>query len=221
MKPKFHIQHFSSLPSTNDYAKEHYVELQNRDVIVCDTQTNGRGRFDRVWKSGNDVTFSIVFHEHAPFSLSIPLAIVQALQKFHIESMIKWPNDILVQGKKVCGILIESIYEGNNLLAQIVGIGVNISTPPASLQAKAISVAIDKSELITAILQAYEELEQMKIGSILLMYRKFHYLMGRKIMLNDVLWNVEDINEDGYLIVQSGSTKRLLKSEEVTLQQIY
>lgn len=198
-----------------------YQNLTDRSVIVCDIQTRGRGRLQRVWESGNDLTCSILFQHHAPFSLSIPVAIVRALSKFHIDAMIKWPNDILINDKKVCGILIETLYEGSTLLAQVVGIGINLSTPPSTLEYKATSISLDKEALLEAILQAYEELEQKEMKDILSMYRSYHYLQGRTICLNDVVWDVVDVNEDGSLMVQCGTITRILTSEEITLEQIY
>ena len=220
MKHKFHIQQFTSLPSTNDYAKAHLHVIENREVILCDVQTNGRGRFDRVWESGNDITCSIVFHEDAPFSLLIPIAIVHALKHFEIKASIKWPNDILVDGKKVCGILIERIFEGE-CVSQVVGFGVNISKPVEALQHKASYVQVERMQLLDEILTCIEHFEGYNKQALLEEYRKFHYLQGRKIMLNDVLWNVVDIDEDGFLIVQHDTKRCILKSEEVTLQQIY
>ncbi|MEG0469655.1 MAG: biotin--[acetyl-CoA-carboxylase] ligase [Longicatena sp.] len=221
MKHKFHILRFSTLPSTNDYAKANMHTLQDKDVILCNQQTKGRGRFDRIWESGKDLTFTMVSHSAASHSLIAPCALIEALKQFQIHASIKWPNDILVEGKKVCGILIENVFIGNELAGEVIGIGVNLSPIPLQLQEKATYLNLDKDALLDEILFQYERLSALSTENILTIYRKANYLQGRKILLNDVLWYVEDISEEGYLILTDQETTKVLKSEEVSLSHIY
>lgn len=221
MKHKFHVQKFSTLPSTNDYAKVNMHCLQDKDVILCDQQTMGRGRFDRIWESGKDLTFTMVSHSAASHSLIAPCALIEALKQFQIQASIKWPNDILVDEKKVCGILIEKVFIGNELVGEAIGVGVNLSPIPVQLQDKATYLNLDKEVLLEEILFQYERLSTLSNEIILSIYRDANYLQGRKILLNDVLWYVEDINEEGYLILTNQETVKVLKSEEVSLSHIY
>ena len=221
MKHNFHIQRFDCLPSTNDYAKEHIKELKEGSVILCDQQTKGRGRFDRVWISKHDLTFSLVTQQLQAHNLMIPCAIIEACKSFGITAYIKWPNDIIVDDAKVCGILIETVYEGNQVLKKIIGIGVNLSPLPLDLQHKASYLCLDKEALLEEILSQYEHLSKLTNKEILYIYRKANYLQGRKILYDAVLWNVIDVNEEGCLVIKNKETTRILNSEEITLSHIY
>lgn len=221
----FHVLHFKELPSTSDYVKEHAQALQARDVIWAYKQTKGRGRFDRVWQSEQDVTFSILFHK-APLSHTIlaPLAVAYALSSLELEVQIKWPNDILYQGKKCGGILVERIYEGNQVLFDVAGIGINISGVFSSdLQDKAIALPItcDAEDILYRVLRMYEIILRMDEDSLLREYRRYNYLIGRTICLQGKQYQVIDVNKAGELIVQTDEEKRILRSEEITLEQIY
>lgn len=221
MKHNFSLVHFDTLPSTNDYAKLHYPEYQQASVIWCDQQTRGRGRFERQWDSHRDLTFSIIYKKSYPHHVLAPLAIVQALQTYGYACQIKWPNDVLYQGKKLCGILIEKMYEGNHEACTIVGIGVNLTQVSQELSNKAIWVPLNPIELLQTILLQYELLLDHPIQELIAQYRIYHYLKGRKIKQNDVLWDVLDITPEGYLLVKHQDEVVAWKSEEVTLDHIY
>lgn len=221
MKHKFNILHFETLPSSNDYAKNHRDGINTPAVIWCDQQTNGRGRFKRVWESNRDLTFSMLFHDDAPHHLLAPLSLICALSENDFDCKIKWPNDILYEGKKLCGILIEKVYEGNEKPYTIVGIGVNTTPPCESLSHKATWVPLPSSSLLSTILQRYEALQRLSLQELLKLYRSCNYLKGRKILQNGVLWDVSDISEEGYLLVCHDDVSATWKSEEVTLEHIY
>lgn len=217
----FSIETFDELTSTNDYLKEHYAQYKNKSVVRALTQSKGRGRFERVWESTSDLTFSILFKEAYPQEIIAPLAVVKALEDFGIDAMIKWPNDVLVNEKKLAGILIEKVYEGNITVCEIVGIGVNLSEVPITLKDKATYVLLDAKGLLAKILCAYDALMSENSQDVVALYQTKNYLKGRKILLNGVLWEVSNISKDGYLQVCNKDVVRYLKSEEVTLQQVY
>jgi len=121
------------LPSTNDYMKEMWHKLSHGTVVVAATQTKGRGRFGRVWYSPEGgLWFSVLFKPRKMlkphfFTRACSVAVVRALKKFGIESHLKWPNDGYCDGKKIAGILTESVFEEDVLKAIIVGVGVNVN----------------------------------------------------------------------------------------------
>jgi BirA family biotin operon repressor/biotin-[acetyl-CoA-carboxylase] ligase len=129
------ILYYRTLPSTMDFAKSLAKEgIGEGIVVLCDEQTEGRGRQGRKWfaSPSSSILMSIVFRptlEHLPqVNMLASLAIVFTLEKVAgIRSTIKWPNDVLVHGKKVAGILMENVFEGEALQAAIVGVGLNIS----------------------------------------------------------------------------------------------
>ena len=127
------ILSFEVVDSTNDYIKNNLNNLKDGQVIVAKTQTKGRGRFENVWQSSEgNLYFSFLlkqsFENDYVFKLQmlISVVIVKVLKKYGISSLIKYPNDILVKGKKIAGILTEtSIY--SKVESIIVGIGINVN----------------------------------------------------------------------------------------------
>jgi BirA family biotin operon repressor/biotin-[acetyl-CoA-carboxylase] ligase len=131
----------ASVTSTNDEAKRLAGEgATHGTVITADTQTAGRGRRGRVWASpAGNLYLSIVLRpvfppsEAPPLAPAIGLAIARAIEEVApVTARVKWPNDVQVGGKKVAGVLAESVVSGSTLEAVIVGIGVNVGTelPP-------------------------------------------------------------------------------------------
>ncbi|MBU0507005.1 MAG: biotin--[acetyl-CoA-carboxylase] ligase [bacterium] len=133
MNYQFH--HIDSCPSTNAQLKEDFLagKAPLETVLVAKTQTHGRGRYDRKWLApeGNlNASFLINTENNtkAPsvFNLMGGLAVCKAINKTSsLKAKIKWPNDVLINDRKVCGILSEFIVEKN---AAIIGMGVNVNS---------------------------------------------------------------------------------------------
>ena len=217
----YSIVHFDTLDSTNDECKRNYRAYRNQSVIVTKTQTKGRGRFDRVWESEKDLTFSILYKENKPSLLIFPLAIVYTLQSHGINAMIKWPNDILIDGKKVCGMLMETMYEGTKQNAFIVGIGINLSKKSEVLATKSTYLTMDASMLLQEILNTIDHLMEMQPEDLLQQYQQYHYLYKKEIVLNNQHYLVGNVQLDGSLTVFLGDASFTLYGEEVTLESIY
>ena len=125
--------------STNDEARRRLDVLDNLSVVAARTQTSGRGQGDHTWTSepGQNLTFTVVlkFPPCAPLAASeilrITQAVTHALREYLLSkgvvARIKWPNDIYVGDKKICGILIENILGGKQVAASMVGIGLNLN----------------------------------------------------------------------------------------------
>ena len=144
------IRFFQQIPSTNDEAAN-WIKAGCPDValVVADEQSAGRGRGGRKWytPAGSALAFSVVLcsagqigqlHEYqntVRLNGLGALAVCQALQKkYQLPAKIKWPNDILVNGKKLAGVLAEAHWIGNELAGVVLGIGINVATasiPPA------------------------------------------------------------------------------------------
>ena len=125
-----------SVESTNLWARKHLAELNDFDVVSADIQFNGHGQFERKWFSssnnGGNVYISIVLkpkniehlNELTRYSAQIASDV---LAEYGIKSNFKFPNDILINGKKICGILAESVFLGSEFKGVIVGIGINLN----------------------------------------------------------------------------------------------
>jgi BirA family biotin operon repressor/biotin-[acetyl-CoA-carboxylase] ligase len=146
--PLGQIAYFDVLDSTNEYAL-HWAKggAQNLSLVVADEQTAGRGRSGRTWFTppGAALAFSLVIkpEELEMGSVQITLltglgalSVCQVLQKkYGLKAEIKWPNDVLVAGRKLAGVLAELSWQGEALESAVLGIGINVaqdSVPPKS-----------------------------------------------------------------------------------------
>lgn len=160
-----------AINSTNDYLKKLLQRqfVENFTIVTAENQTNGRGQMGSQWnvEEGKNLTFSVlvkdllleinhIFH----LNVAVAVSIVEALSFLEIKDLaIKWPNDILAEGKKIGGILIENSIKSDGEIFSIVGIGLNINQKNFGDLPKASSLAVlknqefDKSEILTSILQ--------------------------------------------------------------------
>ena len=122
--------------STNTWVAQHEKELESPSFVYCINQTAGRGQRGNSWESepGKNITASIYFRpknflacHQFYISEAIALAIVSFLREYGIDAMVKWPNDIYVGDKKICGILVEHVILGSHISRTIAGFGININ----------------------------------------------------------------------------------------------
>jgi len=136
------IRYFDTIGSTNDAALVWATEgAPNLSIVIADEQTAGRGRLDRKWftPKGSALAFSVILCPAGITHLSrtvglAALSIADACSQLGLSPQIKWPNDILLNGKKTAGILIETVWAGDQITAIVIGMGINIlkeSVPPA------------------------------------------------------------------------------------------
>jgi len=155
------VLRYDRLPSTNDMARELAQASAPEGVaVVARAQTAGRGRQGRAWASppGQGLYCSVILRPRvAPadatmITLAAAIAVVETLaDDYHVEADIKWPNDVHVRGRKLCGILVESAIESGTLQFAIMGIGVNIAQRefPDDLKEIATSLFIESGERVT------------------------------------------------------------------------
>jgi BirA family biotin operon repressor/biotin-[acetyl-CoA-carboxylase] ligase len=136
------IRYFHTIGSTNDAALAWATEdAPDLSIVIADEQTSGRGRLNRKWftPKGSALAFSVILHPSNITHLSrtvglAALSISDACSRLGLVPQIKWPNDILLNGKKTAGILIETVWAGDKATALVIGMGINIqkeSIPPA------------------------------------------------------------------------------------------
>jgi BirA family biotin operon repressor/biotin-[acetyl-CoA-carboxylase] ligase len=131
------LRFFPSIGSTNDEALAWAAAgAKDLSLIVADEQTTGRGRMGRKWFTppGSALAFSLVLEPQGQereaigrFSGLGALALVGALKKHGVTAQIKWPNDVLINEKKTAGILVETVWMGDDVDNIVLGMGVNIS----------------------------------------------------------------------------------------------
>ncbi len=226
---------FEEVESTNDEIKKHLTEGEGL-VIIADSQTQGRGRLGRTWHSPNEtgiylsalVSPQIPLESFPPITLAAGLATVLALQSFSKSPpYLKWPNDILINGKKVSGILCELC--GNDPLNIIIGIGINVNQEaehfPEALKKIATSlflenkIKINREELlislVTSLDKVYDDFLKKGTKFIAEQWSRHTDLFGKKITLaqGGVVYTgvASRLTEDGKLeIVSSKDGQTLL-----------
>ena len=205
------IVELETVTSTNDELKK----LAERGakpftVVTAKTQTKGRGRYDRKWESSEGNLFLSIlvnFSDKFPaISLITGLAVYHTIQKFtKAETKIKWPNDVLVNGKKICGILLEKVED-----KIVIGIGLNIiNSPEYATDLKKLGVETSTKEVQKALLyevQKYlEELEKkgfLKLKQEWLNHAAFlNEEIKVKSVNNEISGKFEGITDEGLLML--------------------
>ncbi len=197
-------------------------------VLLAEKQSKGRGRKERVWYSAKEqnLTFSILLTNKKllannlnllNFAASLSVAIsIDKLYQF--KSELKWPNDVLVNGKKICGILLESTSQGNKVDRLVIGIGLNVNQSlfqgnfnlePTSIKIETEGTNANREILLAELLNTFEEvIEKIPTSpeSILRDWKERCTLIGDKISVTDndsVKYGIfEDIDSDGYLLLK-------------------
>lgn len=168
------LRYFEAIGSTNDEALAWATSGANDfSLVVADEQTHGRGRLDRKWftPKGSAIAMSLILRPSAPMrphlSRTVGLAalsLADACLTLGLSPKIKWPNDILLDGKKAAGILVETVWSGVETDSLVIGMGINVlasSVPPSeSLQFPAVSLeamlgtAPKREDVIAAVLKS-------------------------------------------------------------------
>ena len=228
------------LTSTMDAARQEARQgAAAGTVVIAGEQTGGRGRLKRSWFTppGN-IAISIVLYPELnglPYLIMIAsLAVARAIEALTgLKTQIKWPNDILIAGKKVCGILVESGVNRGKVAFAIVGIGINIRLRPEKINdiaATATSLenegaGISPPELVRTLLVEFEKLYLgLPDGApILAAWRGRLVTLGRKIVARSINGTIdgvaEDVDESGALLLRraDGSMTRVIAGD-VTLK---
>ena len=171
----YNILHFDEMNSTSVYSHQHLEELEDFQIVSCDLQTQGHGQFERKWYSSNqnggNIYISIILKpqniEHLnELTRYVALIGAKTLEKYGLKPSFKYPNDILINGKKIAGFLAESEFLGNICKGIIVGCGINLNLNKEELEnidIPATSVFcetgknVDKKEFLEAFLNNFKE----------------------------------------------------------------
>lgn len=238
------IHYYQETESTNLAARQAaYSGCSEGTIIIAEAQDKGRGRLQRGWYSPftKGIWCSLVLrprfkpYEAAKVTLLAAVAVRQALSLYLTGCGIKWPNDILVEGKKICGILTEINAEIDNINYILVGFGVNVNISaeefPDELKSIATSVAVlhgkvSRLELLAAILAnfavLYEAANAGDFSGILALWRKYSVTIGRQVEVLDgdkqFTGKALDIDEAGGLLVATENGIRKVLAGDVAIK---
>ncbi len=233
------VLYYPSLTSTNDIAKQEAQQgAAEGTVIITDEQVGGRGRLKRAWLSprGN-IALSVILYPSLSYLPSlIMLASLAAVHSIEaatgLKSQIKWPNDVLINGRKVCGILIESDVQGNIVNYTIIGIGINVNlrlNDFPEIQSIATSLSdemggdVSRVSVIRCLLVEIEKL-YLAGGSIYEEWRDNLVTLGKRVRATTggAIYEgvAESVARDGSLLLRGfdGSPTRIVAGD-VTLRE--
>jgi len=216
----YHIYKVKSIDSTNTFFKENYDKYPSNSILIAKTQTNGRGRYDRVWQSfDKDLCFSILIKDKKlNYEVISPLSIVLALNDYNICTFIKWPNDIYLNDLKLSGILIEDIYL-NEFKASIIGIGINqLSKINLGIGLNEIK-NIDNMDLLSKILYYFNLLLEKDYKYINELYIKYSYVIGKDVYYNNKLYKVINIDNNNHLVLKNEEEVITVLSDEINIKK--
>lgn len=236
------ILYYPSVTSTNEIAKKEAGRgVEEGTVVIADEQTAGRGRLKRNWLTpAGNIALSVILYPEEQILPSLimmtSLAVSHSIKAITgLETQIKWPNDVLINAKKVCGILIESDIRNEKINYVIIGIGINVNTGKdvlSGVQFPATSLNIESGKEISRLYIIRELIKAMDNlygiitsgGSVFNEWRDRLITLGKEVRVTSGKEIIEGIAEsvevDGSLLVRSpdGNLKRVVAGD-VTLRR--
>jgi len=228
----FNILYYPEVSSTMDTAKE----LARKDcpdftVVVAGRQTRGRGRLRRQWLSDDGgLYFTMVLRPDIPVLLSsrvnflASLTLARVLRElFQIDAAVKWPNDILVDGHKISGMLSELEAETDRVLFISIGMGINVNNDPSGAESAASSLKkitgreISKKMLLARFLAEFEEcIKRADFENVISEWKRYTVTLNRRVKIvthKEVSEGLAvDVEQDGALILElaDGTRKKIV-----------
>lgn len=236
------VLYYPSLTSTMEVAKREAQQgTVEGTVIIADEQTAGRGRLKRIWLSPKgSIALSVILYPNVTYLPSLimlaSLAVVHSIKTVTgLGLQIKWPNDVLINSRKVCGILIESAVRGNTVNFATIGIGINVNlkladfpeiSPIATSLSDELGTAVSRLSLIRCLLVEIERLYLALSagGSVYEEWRDNLVTLGKKVRAHtgEAVYEgiAESVDRDGSLLLR-GSDDSMTKIivGDVTLRE--
>lgn len=235
------IKYFSSLVSTNQMAKDLAFDSVDGTIVVSEEQKGGTGRFGRSWISPKGgLWFSLILKPKlepiyaSKITLIAAASLILVLRRNNFDALIKWPNDIYINNKKVCGILTEMKCDMDIINYLVVGIGLNanISYDSFTDETKETAISlnivkgedVDRGEILSSFIKEFENLylnyiKTLDISKVLEISRKHSILLNKKAYhitsRGKELVTCLEVDDQGELIVEdsNGEIKSVLSGE--------
>jgi BirA family biotin operon repressor/biotin-[acetyl-CoA-carboxylase] ligase len=201
--------------STNTWLSRN--SMRANDGIIALQQTRGKGRGVRIWESPpGGLYLSIITPSHSLLSFIAGISVTQTLVGLNNRLRLKWPNDLILDGKKVGGILCEDDDK-----CAVVGIGINLNNSPSfpnSINLASVSYGLDEYRFLKSFFVVFRENLQKSNKDIISRFRDYDCLLGRDITWDGATGIAKSINSDGSLEVLSDGKLVNLYSEDVHLE---
>ncbi len=241
------MHYHPSVDSTNRVAKAlAYHGAMDGTIVVAEEQTFGKGRLERKFYSprGKGIWFSVILRPNflpkdAPkCTLMAAVAVAEAMDRFNLKPEIKWPNDILFDGRKIVGILTEITGELGKITYLVIGVGINVNISreefPEDLRDIAASLSEIKGENISrvkffrAVLEEFDKLylqvSENGFDDVLNRWKKYNVTLGKNIRVisagdgENFTGKAVDLNEDGALVVDTVDGLRTVYAGDVSIR---
>ena len=213
---------FDKIPSTQDMAHELIADgrATNRTAVVALAQSAGRGRYRRKWVSHHGNLYVSFIYDcdtrDGRLSYATAVAVAETLISYDINPTIKWPNDILIDNKKVAGILIE--YSGPYV---IVGIGININTNPTVAEYKTTRLAnytdVSANDLMARLMRNLDKWRRCDFSAVRARWMQLVEHLNRDVLYHGAPAELIGINENGALILRRDTRYLLVYGDEITM----
>jgi len=234
------VIYLTSTTSTQDVARaEAEADAPEGTAVISEEQTKGRGRFGRSWvsPSGANLYFTLIMRPEArrarALGMVAPLAVTEAVEQVTgLSPRIKWPNDVIVEGRKLAGVLIETEVQGQSLKYALVGPGVNVNfdiedtseiAGIATSLKRELGRETSREELLAMLLNRFEKLYESDITDVVQRWRLRLDTLGQRVRVTfrDQVQEglAEDVDADGNLVLVQADGKRvLIEAGEVTIR---
>jgi len=226
------IHYFSELASTMDMAKDlARKNCPDFTAVIAGRQTAGRGRLNRQWLSGDGgLYFTLVLRPDIPLPMSSRVNFLASLtlarvlrDMYQIEAAVKWPNDILVDDRKLSGMLSELEAEADRVFFINIGMGINVNNDPTGVEPGAISLKnmlgreISRVRLLSRFLDEFEDrLKNAEFENVISEWKQYTVTLQRQVRIvtqREVTEGLAlDVDDNGALIVKlaDGSIKKII-----------
>lgn len=219
---KYKLISFDKIPSTQDWA-HHLIangEATNKTVITALAQSAGRGRYKRQWVSHHGNLYASFIYksvERDPkLSYAVGVAVAETLIHFGMNPQIKWPNDVLIDGKKISGILIE--YSKTFV---IIGIGINIKTCPTVADYKTTKtddyVKVSVTEVLSVLIKKLDKWRNVDFSVVRERWMDLAFAINKIIKYHGKPSELIGLNADGALVLRQGSEYILTYGDEISI----
>ena len=221
--------HFEEIDSTNNYAKERRGEREDL-IITAKRQTGGRGTKGRsfVSKEGGVYLTSLRFYDNFPakdafkIMAGTAVAVCETLRFYGLNPVIKWANDVFVNGKKICGILIENTLSGGNISSSVVGVGLNVNTFfEGELESIATSMCLECGKNFSVEEVTERLIEELSKERSMEEYRAYLGFMGEPVTLivgdKRVPATLLSVDDEGKLHAEIEGKTYVFSSAEVSI----
>ena len=242
------MDYHPSVDSTNRVAKAlAYHGAADGTIVVAEEQTGGKGRLERNFYSprGKGIWFSVIMRpkllpKDAPkCTLMAAVAVVEAMNRFNLKAGIKWPNDIMFDGRKLVGILTEMTGEIGKISYIVIGVGINVNISrdefPEDLRDIAASLSeisggeISRVKFFRAVLEEFDKLYRKirtaDFDEIFTLWKKYNITLGKNVRVISAIDGLEsfsgkavDLNAEGALVVETEQGLRAVYSGDVSIR---